>query len=343
MKKLLNTLYVFTENAYLALDGENIIIKNDDKVLGRCPLHILENIISFSFYGASPALMGACAERGIGLSFYSPYGRYLGSVSGRAQGNVLLRKQQYRISDDMEKSGKYAANMLIGKVFNCRWVLERCVRDHKARVDDEKLKLISTRLKDGIIEIQRNESLDTLRGIEGKMSSEYFSVFDELIINQKDTFKFNGRNRRPPRDRVNAMLSFAYSLLAKDCANALCGVGLDSYVGFLHRDRPGRESLSLDLMEELRAPFADRFVLSLINLKKIKADDFEETQSDAVILSEKGRKVFLSAWQDRKKEKITHPYLQEKIEWGLVPHVQALLLARTIRGDLEEYPPFLWK
>lgn len=343
MRKLLNTLYVMTESSYLTLDGENIVIHDGERMLGRFPLHTIENIVCFSYKGASPALMGACAERKIGLSFFSPNGKFLARIADKKYGNVLLRKEQYRISDNQERSVSYARNMITGKVFNCRWCLERTIRDHALRVDVEKIKQISKVLYDTTAKIQNATDLDEMRGIEGKAAEQYFSVFDQLILNQKEDFCFKTRNRRPPLDNVNAVLSFAYTILSGECSNALESVGLDPYVGFMHGDRPGRTSLSLDLMEELRPVMADRFILTLINTKALRAEHFEKQKDQAVLLNAEGRKVFFNAWQTRKKEKITHPFLKEKMEWGLVPYVQALLLARTIRGDLDEYPPFLWK
>lgn len=343
MRKLLNTLYIMTETCYVTLDGENIVIQDGEKTLGRFPLHTLENIICFTYKGASPALMGACAERKIGMSFFSPRGAFLARVVGKEYGNVLLRKEQYRISDDGDRGILYARNMIFGKVFNCRWSIERTLRDHAYRVDAEKLKQVSGALYDALPKIDNALKEDELRGVEGKAAEQYFSIFNELILNQKEDFEFTTRSRRPPRDRINAILSFAYTVLAGDCANALSSVGLDPYVGFMHGDRPGRKSLALDLMEELRPVLADRLILTLINTKVLQAVHFAEQKDGAVLLNEDGRKVFFSAWQNHKKEIITHPYLKEKMEWGLVPYVQALLLARTIRGDVEEYPPFLWK
>ena len=267
MIKLLNTLYVMTEDCYLTLDGENIVIQDGEKTLGRFPLHTLENIICFTYKGASPALMGACAERKIGMSFFSPRGRFLARVMGKEYGNVLLRKEQYRISDDESRSIAYARNMIVGKVFNCRWSIERTLRDHAHRVDAKKLKNVSNALYDTLPKIDAAPALNELRGIEGKAAEQYFSVFNDMILNQKDDFEFTKRNRRPPLDNINAILSFAYTVLAGDCANALSSVGLDSYVGFMHGDRPGRMSLALDLMEELRPVLADRFILTLINTK----------------------------------------------------------------------------
>lgn len=343
MRKLLNTLYVMTESCYLTLDGENVVIQDGEKILGRFPLHTLENIICFTYKGASPALMGACAERKIGMSFFSPRGAFLARVVGKEYGNVLLRKEQYRISDDKNRSIGYAKNMIVGKVFNSRWSIERTLRDHAYRVDAGKLKEISDTLYGTLPKIDGALTLEELRGIEGKAAEQYFSVLNDMILNQKEDFFFTTRNRRPPLDNVNAVLSFAYTVLAGECANALSSVGLDPYVGFMHGDRPGRTSLALDLMEELRPVLADRFILTLINTKAIRAIHFEKQKDNAVFLNEDGRKVFFHAWQTHKKEMITHPYLKEKMEWGLVPYVQALLLARTIRGDVEEYPPFLWK
>ncbi len=343
MRKLLNTLYVMTDSCYLTLDGENIVIQNGDKALGRFPLHTLENIICFTYKGATPALMGACAERKIGMSFFSPRGAFLARVVGKEYGNVLLRKGQYRISDDEKRSVAYAKNMIVGKVFNSRWSIERTLRDHAYRVDAEKMKQVSNNLYETLPKLDSVSGLDELRGIEGKAAEQYFSVLNDMILNQKEDFAFTRRNRRPPLDNINAILSFAYTILAGDCANALSSVGLDPYVGFMHGDRPGRTSLALDLMEELRPVLADRFILTLINTKAIQAVHFEKQKDNAVLLNDDGRKVFFNAWQNHKKETITHPYLKEKIEWGLVPYVQALLLARTIRGDIDEYPPFLWK
>lgn len=343
MRKLLNTLFILSEETYLSLDGENIVILAENSEKRRFPLHMLENIMCFSYKGASPALMGACAERKIGLSFFSPNGKFLAGVHGKEYGNVLLRKQQYRISDDKEQGVQYAKNMMIGKVYNSRWTLERTARDHKERVDYESIRKISAELQEGLLKIRTVDNIDQLRGIEGELASRYFSVFDELILNQKDDFIFQTRNRRPPMDRVNALLYFAYAVVERECANALRSVGLDPFVGFMHTDRPGRESMALDIMEEFRSILCDRFVLTLINTKTVRKDSFMKGDDGAVLLNDKGRKIFFNNWQNRKRELITHPFLKEKMEWGLVPYIQALLLARTIRGDIEEYPPFLWK
>lgn len=343
MRKLLNTLFILSEETYLSLDGENIVILAENSEKRRFPLHMLENIMCFSYKGASPALMGACAERKIGLSFFSPNGKFLAGVHGKEYGNVLLRKQQYRISDDKEQGLQYAKNMMIGKVYNSRWTLERTARDHKERVDYESIRKVSAELQEGLLKIRTVENIDQLRGIEGELASRYFSIFNEMILNQKDDFIFQTRNRRPPMDRVNALLSFAYAVVERECANALRSVGLDPFVGFMHTDRPGRESMALDIMEEFRSILCDRFVLTLINTKTVRKDSFMKGDDGAVLLNDKGRKIFFNNWQNRKRELITHPFLKEKMEWGLVPYIQALLLARTIRGDIEEYPPFLWK
>ncbi len=343
MRHLLNTLYIMTEDAWLSLDGENVVIQAEEKELGRFPLHGLEGIVSFSYRGASPALMGACAERGIDLCFFRPSGRFLARVSGSVRGNVLLRKTQYRVSENAAASLDIGKSMLSGKIYNARWVLERATRDHPLSVDTQRLKKASLMLKNTLPRLDQAETSDSLRGIEGDAAAEYFGVFNELILSGEEAFLFHGRSRRPPLDCVNAMLSFAYALLARNCSSALESVGLDPYVGFVHSDRPGRESLALDLMEELRPAVADRFVLSCINNRVVNAQMFEETDSGAVIMTESGRKAFLKAWQDRKKDTLTHPYLKEKIPWGLVPYVQALLLARFLRGDLDAYPPFFWK
>ena len=343
MRKLLNTLFVTSEEAYLALETENVAVYIGEEKKAQYPLLVLESIISFSYKGASPALMGACARQGIQLTFLTPRGRFLARVCGQEQGNVLLRKEQYRLSDKLEKSCQIARKFIFGKVYNQRWVLERTLRDHRMRVDAAKLESASQALAGLLPAIETQTDLDALRGLEGEASVRYFHVFDEMVLNQKADFLFDGRNRRPPTDNMNALLSFAYVLLSNDCASALESVGLDSYVGFMHRDRPGRTSLALDLMEELRAPMADRLCVTLVNNRVLQDKHFERQESGAVFLGEDGRKLFLSAWQNKKKEEITHPYLKEKMAWGLVPYVQSLLLARCLRGDLDGYPPFLWK
>ena len=343
MKRLLNTLYVTGTNRYLSLDGENVVVLEEREEIGRVPLHNLQSIVTFGYTGASPALMGACAQRNIDLTFMSGNGRFLARVTGKVRGNVTLRKQQYRISENKEKSIAIARNFIFGKVYNARWILERAARDYPMRLDAEKLKEKSVFLNHSLQEIRVCEDDSKLLGLEGEAASVYFSVFDQLILQQKESFSFRERSRRPPLDNVNAMLSFAYSLLAGMCGSALEAVGLDPYVGFYHTDRPGRISLALDVMEELRGVMADRFVLTMINKRIVKKEYFIQKENGAVMLNDSGRKLFLSAWQERKQDVIKHPFLNEKIEWGMVPHAQAMLLARYLRGDLDEYPPFLWK
>lgn len=343
MKKLLNTLYVTAGDSYLALDGENIVVLDKDKEIGRLPLHNLESVVSFGYRGTSPALMGACAERDISLCYLTPGGKFLARVTGNVKGNVVLRKRQYEASVDERESLEIAKNCITGKVFNARWVLERATRDHSIQVDVERLKKASAMLKDSIAAIQESKSKEQLRGYEGEAASIYFGVFDELILQQKKDFSFEGRNKRPPLDNVNAMLSFIYTILTNNIAAALETVGLDPYVGVLHTERPGRVSLALDIIEELRSVLADRFVLTLINKKVVNGKDFLKKENGAVIMKDDARRKILTEWQNKKKETLTHPYLKEKMEWGMVPYIQAMLLARYLRGDLDAYPPFLWK
>lgn len=343
MKKLLNTLYVTSENGYLALDGENVVIYADKTEIGRLPLHNLEGIVSFGYRGTSPALMGACAEKNISLCYLTPQGKFLARVSGKIRGNVILREQQYASSKNDVVSLEIARNSIIGKVYNARWILKRATRDHGMQIDVGRVENVADKMNEQLTYIKNSVSKDELRGYEGKAASLYFGVFDELILQQKKDFIFQGRNKRPPLDRMNAMLSFVYTLLSNMFISALECVGLDPCIGYLHTERPGRASLALDMMEELRAVLADRFVLSLVNKRMITASDFVQKENGAVLLNTEGRKVILTEWQNRKKEVITHPFLQEKVEWGMVPYVQAMLLARYLRGDLDGYPAFLWK
>lgn len=343
MRKLRNTLYVTTPDKYLSLDGENIVLRSTDGEDVRIPLINLEEIVAFGSRGASPALMNKCTSDKIGLTFLSRSGKFLARAEGEVSGNVYLRREQYRIADDDQRSLAIARNCIIGKLFNSRYVLERAIRDHPLQLDTEKLKNISELLASAIIKAQNINDVDTLRGIEGESAQLYFSVFNDLILQQKEKFCFNGRSKRPPLDKVNALMSFAYSMATGMCASALETVGLDPFVGFMHTDRPGRRSLALDLVEEFRAVMCDRFILSLINKKIVSESDFEEKEDGAVMLNEDGRKLFLLHWQKRKQEIVTHPFLNEKIEWGLIPYTQALLLSRYIRGDLDEYPMLLWR
>lgn len=343
MRKLLNTLYITSSDYYLSLDGENVVISQNKKDVGRLPLHNLESIVTCGYAGASPALMEKCAVNNISLTFLSSTGRFRAKVTGKAYGNILLRRTQYRMADSEKASLEVARNFMIGKIYNERGVINRAIRDYSERLDTGELSRVSLQLKDTLDAVRAADTMEVLRGHEGEAASRYFSQFDQLILQQKEDFLFDVRNRRPPLDRVNALLSFTYSLLTGMCVAALESVGLDPYAGFMHTDRPGRCSLALDLLEELRAPYADRFVLSCINKKVVDGDDFEQKENGAVFLKETGRKKYLAAWQNKKAEKLTHPYLQEGVEWGLVPYVQALLLARYVRGDLDGYPPFLWK
>ena len=307
------------------------------------PLHNLEGIVSFGYRGTSPALMGACADRNISLCYLTPQGKFLARVTGKTRGNVILRDRQYTSSKDEKRSLEISKNCISGKVYNARWVLERAIRDHAMQIDKERVKVASLQLKTFLQYIQNAESKEQLRGYEGEAASIYFSVFDELILQQKKDFSFHGRSKRPPMDNVNAMLSFVYTLLTNQITSALESVGLDPCVGYLHTERPGRASLASDLIEEFRAVYADRFVLSLINKKIVNKKNFTKKENGAVLMDDDSRKKLLMEWQNKKKEVITHPFLKEKVEWGMVPYVQAMLLARYLRGDLDGYPAFLWK
>jgi CRISPR-associated protein Cas1 len=342
MKKLANVLYVTSPEAYLSLDGENVVVKKDENTSTRLPLHNLENIVCFNYLGASPALMGACAERNVGLCFLTPNGRFQARLSGKVKGNVLLRKKQYQVSEKNDESVPIAASFLLGKVFNCRKVIERAVRDHAMLLDVQTLTAASASLKEILIAIQGCSTIGDLMGFEGSAAKIYFGVFDQLILQQREDFAFKERSRRPPLDNLNSLLSFLYTLLTNDVASALEVVGLDPYVGFLHQDRPGRPSLALDLMEEFRPVFADRLALSLVNRKQILGKGFTQKESGGILMDDDTRKIVLTAWQERKKEEIVHPYLKERIPFGLIPHVQAMLLSRFLRGDLDAYPPFFW-
>ena len=343
MKKLLNTLYVMTEDAYLSLSGETVDVIFPDETHKQVPLHTLSGIVSFSYKGASPALMGKCAENGILISFFTPRGRYLCDTGSCTNGNVYLRRTQFRWADDEAKSLSVAKNMIIGKLHNSRYLILHYMRDHPLQVDCDRIRLAADRIGEYLEALRTAENMDSVRGIEGNAAAEYFGVFNELILQNKDVFSYDGRSRRPPTDPVNCLLSFAYSLLANECSSGLRSVGLDPFVGFMHTDRPGRCSLSLDMMEELRSVFADRFVLTLINNRIVNDKSFTYLDNGAVILTDEARKKFLSEWQAKKREEIVHPFLKEKIQWGLVPYVQALLISRLMRGDLNGYPPFLKK
>ena len=340
MRKLLNTLYVTTPESYLHRDGENVVIKVKDVEKFRIPIHNIEGIVCFEYMGASPQLMRLCTDNNVGLSFLTPYGKFLARVNGRVRGNVLLRRTQYRKADNAEDSLDLAKCFIIGKIVNCKTVLGRSIRDHGDIINTNKIRSVDTLLIDNLKNIDSCFNSDSLRGIEGNCAKFYFGVLDELILKQKDNFFISHRNRRPPLDNMNSLLSFLYTLLAHDVESALKTVGLDPYVGFFHTDRPGRPSLALDMMEELRPFMADRLALNLVNLKQIDGKDFLKKENGAVLMTENGRKEILTAWQKRKQDQITHPYLNEKISVGLIPYVQAMLLARYLRGDIDGYPPF---
>jgi CRISPR-associated protein Cas1 len=343
MRRLLNTLFVTTQGAYLSKEGESVVVRAEGVVRSRIPLLGLEGIVCFGQVGVSPALMALCCQRGVAISFLSRHGRFLGRVVGPVSGNVLLRREQYRQAD-REETALGAARAVVGaKIVSARAVLLRALRDHADTVPHEALQGAAVRLQQLLAELERAGGLETCRGIEGAAAQAYFGVFDGLIVQQKEAFHFAGRTRRPPLDGVNSLLSFVYTLLVHDIRGSLEGVGLDPAVGFLHRDRPGRPGLALDLLEEFRPWLADRLVLSLINLKQVSAGDLELSESGGVHLTEAGRRTVLVAYQKRKRDEVIHPFLRERVAVGLLPHVQALLLARHLRGDLDGYPPFVWK
>lgn len=340
MRKLLNILYVTTPEAYLSKDGLNVVVSVKQQEMFRIPVHNIEQIVTFGYMGASPGVMKLCADNGVALTFLSPNGRFVGRLQGGTHGNVLLRKEQYKLADTPEVSLHLCKLFIGGKIQNYRNILRRFVRDNgeNAAVESAAEKLLQSKNH-----VFNAETVDRVRGIEGEAATHYFEVFPHLILNQKDDFPFNGRNRRPPKDAVNAMLSFVYTLLCNDVTAALETVGLDPYVGFMHTLRPGRPSLALDVMEELRAYMGDRLVLSLINRRQVTANDFIRQGDEAVVMSDSCRKTIIAAWQNRKREIITHPYLNERINVGLLPYVQATLLARHIRKTLDDYPVFLIK
>lgn len=343
MKQLLNTLYVTTQGAWLAKDGEAVVVRVEQETRLRVPIHTIGAIVCFGQVSCSPFLMGMCGEHGVALSFLAEHGRFLARVQGPVSGNVLLRREQYRWADRHDRSADVAKAVVLAKVANCRVVVQRAVREKSGEADNQQMQWVTRRLSHLLTEVSAAITVDEIRGHEGDAARVYFSVFDELITASKDEFCFQGRNRRPPLDNVNAILSFVYTLLTHDIAGALEAVGLDPAVGYLHRDRPGRPSLALDLLEELRPVIADRLVLSLINRRQIRGSGFRKTESGAVVMDDATRKEVLVAYQNRKQEEIQHPFLGERVAFGLVPHVQALLLSRFIRGDLDGYPAFLWK
>jgi CRISPR-associated protein Cas1 len=343
MKKHLNTLFVTTQGAYLSKEGETVVVKLEKEVKLRMPIHLIGGVVCFGNVLCSPFLLGFCAEKGVAVSFLTEHGRFLARVQGPVSGNVLLRRGQYRKADDSKATADVARNVLAGKLANCRTVLQRALRDHADKVNVDSVREACSGVTLCVERLGRESVLDSLRGIEGNAANLYFGVFNELITAQKDEFSFEARNRRPPLDNVNALLSFIYTLVMHDVRSALESVGLDPAVGFLHRDRPGRPSLALDMMEEFRPFLADRLVLSLINLKKVRGSGFKKTDSGAVTMSDETRKEVLVSYQNRKQEEIVHPFLDEKVSVGMLFHIQALLLARALRGDLDGYPPFIWK
>lgn len=346
MRRHLNTLFVTTEGAWLRKDGANIVVEVDRTERGRVPAHLMGGVVCFGQIGMSPPLMAFCAEEGISVSFLTEHGRFLARVEGAQSGNVLLRRHQYRLADDETAATLIARAMVAGKSANQRTVVRRALRDHKADLTEDDLARLDDaqrRLGDAARHAEAASDLASLRGIEGDAARTYFSVFGLLVRSSDPAFRFTGRNRRPPLDPCNALLSFLYALVGHDCRSALETVGLDPQVGFLHRDRPGRAGLALDLMEELRPVLADRVALTLINRAQVTAGDFRQQEGGATLLTDEARKTVLATYQERKRDELTHPFLDEKITLGLVPQIQARLLARHLRGDLDGYPPFLWK
>lgn len=343
MKKLLNTLYVTIPEAYLAREGENVLIRADNEIKFRVPVHNLEGIVCFGFAGASPSLMQLCCERGVVLSFLTTYGKFMGRVTGRVSGNIILRRTQYRWTENEAIALRLAKRFVIAKIVNSRTILHRAVRDHPQVVDTELLTDVMKDLARMVKHVDKTKDLNVLRGLEGQAAHIYFSVFNQLILSQKEDFILTERNRRPPLDRINALLSFLYTLLTHEVVSALESIGLDPQAGFLHKDRPGRQSLALDVMEELRPHFADRLAVTLVNRNQVSAGRFIIKENGAVVMDDETRKEVLIAWQKRKQDKIMHPYLEEQVPLGLIPYIQAMLLARHIRGDIEDYPPFFWK
>lgn len=343
MKKLLNTLFVTTQGTYLSRKGEGIQVTVEGEKKLHIPIHTLDGIICFGQVTCSAPMLGLCGERNVTVSLLSERGRFLARVQGPVSGNVLLRRQQYRLADHPEQCVEIARAVVVGKVANCRTVLMRGAREADHADAADALRSGADELKRLLDGVRQAPGLEELRGLEGTASRIYFGVFDHLIRRQKEDFVFRGRSRRPPLDNINALLSFAYTLLVHGVISALESVGLDPQVGYLHRDRPGRPSLALDIMEEFRPVLADRLVLSLINRCQIQAADFEISTSGAIMMKEKPRKKVLTAWQKRKADVVEHPFLEEKLAAGLLPYAQALLLARHLRGDIDGYPPYVWR
>lgn len=343
MKKLLNTFYAMTEGASLTKDGENLVAAIEGEERGRVPLHMISGVVVFGAIFVSPPLMGALAEAGITLTFLTRNGKFQARLEGPVRGNVLLRRAQYRAGDVPED---IVRSIVIGKIANQRAVLMRSLRDYgeeysvdiRAGLEGATARLARIAQRAELSDV----TIDELRGSEGEAANIYFSVFDFLIRSPDPEICWRGRSRRPPLDPVNALLSFLYTLLVHDCRSALEAVGLDPAVGFLHRDRPGRPSLALDLMEELRPVLVDRLALSLFNRRQLRNSDFQTRDGGAVLMSEEARKTVITAWQDRKKVERNHGFLSEKAPLGLVPFLQAQLLARHLRGEIDAYPPWFW-
>jgi CRISPR-associated protein Cas1 len=342
MRKLLNTLYVTNPDVYLTKDGENVVAKIEQNEVMRIPALNLEGIVCFNRMGASPYLMAMCVEKQIGLCFLTPNGQFLARVTGKVNGNVLLRRRQYRFADDKNWSLAISKVMIAGKILNSRKILDRFRRDHAQLINDPENYQLTVRLIDkDRLAVASCGDMNSLRGLEGDAANAYFSLFGQMITSNDTAFAFHGRNRRPPKDPTNCLLSFAYTLLTQECQSALETVGLDPYVGFMHTDRPGRVSLSLDLMEEFRGYLADRLVLSLINRGQVTAKDFIENGQDNILMTDSCKKTVITAWQKRKKETMTHPFLRESVPVGLLPYIQAMLMARYVRGNLDGYPVFI--
>ena len=343
MKKLLNTLFVTTQGSYLAKEGETVAVKVKKEVKARIPIHTLSGIVCFGNVSMSPFLMGYCAEKDVAVSFLTEYGRFLARIKGPVSGNVLVRREQYKRADCEKATSSIAFSVISAKIANSRTVLQRFIRDHGDKTDTDDIETAIKRLCNALKDIREHTPLNQLRGTEGQASASYFGVFDHLIVSRKSDFVFNGRNRRPPVDEVNCLLSFLYTLLMHDVRSALETVGLDPAVGFLHRDRPGRPGLALDMMEEFRPFIADRLVLSLINLGRMGKADFFKKDSQAVYMTDDGRKKVLVAYQKKKQDEIHHPFIGEKVRIGQLFYIQALLMNRYMRNDLDGYPPFFWR
>lgn len=337
MKKLLNSMYITNEKAYLSLENENIIISAEGEKLAQVPFVNIENIVCFNYLGCSPALMGKCVENGVPLNFLRPNGRFLACVTGPIKGNVVLRQKQFDAVRNCEVCLKCSKSTIIAKLHNTRVFLSKFLKNHKDNKRVENIIEVITQNIEGLFECS---GIENIRGIEGGTARLYFGVFSELIM--QEGFTFNGRSKRPPLDNVNALLSFFYSILTMEVKSALETVGLDSYVGFMHTDRPGRPALALDLVEELRVFFVDSFVVRIINLNQVKKEDFIEKEGGAVIMTDDCRKKILKLWEEVQKESIKHPIINEKIQIGLIPYIQAQLFAKYLRGDVEEYTPFVW-